>query len=268
MLDRYGNVIRTGGDQDQQRADWERAADTPRNNEHYMQPGWTINEVEYPESTGQAGGPSPASDVVTREAGYAPYQSLFPYQPTNYDPTGRQYPQSRQDELASGRTAETPADRTNAWNQTRPPPELHPSETIDWRMLGHFAPTPRPGPQYGPPASPTPPPAPLPQRMPQPMPRPATNPGRPDQRPLMPPLGARPGGNQGQPGQRPPMPAPGPRPGGNAGQPGYGGARPGPGNPPAGGRGGGYGQAGGSRSGRGSSNAPARGNRGRGGGRR
>jgi hypothetical protein len=45
MLDRYGNVIRTGGDQDQQRADWERAADTPRNNEHYMQPGWTINEV-------------------------------------------------------------------------------------------------------------------------------------------------------------------------------------------------------------------------------
>jgi hypothetical protein len=109
MLDRYGNVIRTDGDQDQQQADWERAADMPQKGKNYMKPGWTVNDVEYPEyptSRGhryEAGGPSPANDVVTRDAGYTPYQSLFPHEPTGYDPTGRQYPQSRQDELALGR---------------------------------------------------------------------------------------------------------------------------------------------------------------------
>jgi hypothetical protein len=106
MLDRYGNVIRADGDQDQQQADWERAADMPQKGKNYMKPGWTVNDVEYPEyptSRGhryEAGGPSPANDVVTRDAGYTPYQSLFPHEPTSYDPIGRQYPQSRQDELA------------------------------------------------------------------------------------------------------------------------------------------------------------------------
>jgi hypothetical protein len=335
MIDQYGNVVRSDGTQPWVEANGERNVDAPIS----LTPGWAVNGNEYTEMVHPTVA-NPTNDVVTRAANYAPYQSMLPVDRYGYDPTNRQYPQMRDDELASGRRAETPADRVNAWDQLRPPHAMHPRETIDLGVRGYGDPVNRPGPQY--PLPPPPPhlmnpsqpipqhipqPIPIPQRVPQPapqraqqpmpppirspyrlidrtaepapeplppdmprarVPRPATNPGQPIQRPTMPPPGARPGGNQfqrgqgpmmpppgarrggnqAQQGQRPTMPPPGARSGGNQGQQGYGGARPGPGNAPAGSRGGSYGQRGGSRGGRGGSNAPARGNRGRGGGRR
>jgi hypothetical protein len=100
MLDRYGNVIRTDGDQTQEQADRERAHDTPQRGEFYMNSGWTINDLEYREHVGQAGGPSPANDIVARDAEYAPYSSMYPNEPRMYNPTGRQYFQTRADELS------------------------------------------------------------------------------------------------------------------------------------------------------------------------
>jgi hypothetical protein len=227
MVDRYGNTRRSmRGFHHREHTD-ERLGDGGEGGE--MLAGWTIAGVQYPEigAFSDRSRPARANQVVTRPAGYVPYQSVFsPFGDHAYNPGARQYPQLWYDEVASGRIAETPTDRFVA-QQAWPPQLTHdPNIPVEMRVAGIDY---RDAPPYRDPLpwrpAPRTPPVPTGYGMPPP-PRPAAMQNQY-------PYGTVPGGNRGQQGY------------------GYGGTQPGPWDGYASARnnnqgwGGGYGSGGG-----------------------
>lgn len=82
--------------------------------------GWTINDWHYPPGGKSLNGQL-TSSIVPRAAGYVPYQSMFdPDGHHAYDRSAVQYPRMRRNERADGRVAETPYERTLAYQEMRP----------------------------------------------------------------------------------------------------------------------------------------------------
>jgi hypothetical protein len=137
MVDRYGNTQRSMQGYYSQAHRDERQLDGGEGVE--MQPGWTINGVSYREKPqgNVASGPVRANDVVTRPSGYVPYQSVFSLSGEHaYNPGARQYPQTRYDEVTSGRIAETPTDRLRAQQAWAPGLVQNPNRPVEMRVAG------------------------------------------------------------------------------------------------------------------------------------
>jgi hypothetical protein len=137
MVDRYGNIPRImHGFQSRAHRD-KRRLDGGEGSE--FEAGWTIDGTRYPEIAPRAVayGPARANEVVTRPPGYVPYQSVFsPFGDHAYQPGARQYPQLRQDEIASGRMAETPRDRFRAQQSWPPILTQNLNRSVEMRVEG------------------------------------------------------------------------------------------------------------------------------------
>jgi hypothetical protein len=137
MVDRYGNIQRIMQGYYSRAHTDERLLHGGEGIKFHA--GWTVNGTQYPEFGRQAvpHGPARANEVVTRPPGYVPYQSGFsPFGDHAYQPGARQYPQLRQDEIASGRMAETPRDRFTAQQSWPPVLAQNPNRSVEMRVEG------------------------------------------------------------------------------------------------------------------------------------